>query len=95
MLDVHLEVVLQVLADARDIGDHVDAEPPQLLGIADPGQLEELRRCDRPAREDHLAGPGLDSRAAVRVFDADRAVPLEQDPGDERAGLDAKVRCAP
>ena len=56
VLDVDLEVVLQVLADARQVVDDVDAERLELAGVADPGELEQLRRVDRAAAEDHLAG---------------------------------------
>ena len=56
VLDVDLEVILQVLADARQVVDDVDAERLELAGVADAGELEQLRRVDRAAAEDHLAG---------------------------------------
>ena len=37
VLDVHLQVVLQVLAHAGQVGDHVDAERGELRGGADAG----------------------------------------------------------
>ena len=59
VLDVDLEVILQVLADARQVGDHVDAVLAQQAGRADAGELEQLRRVDRPAAQDDLAGADL------------------------------------
>jgi hypothetical protein len=54
VLDVDLEVVLKVLADARKPVDDIDADRPQVRGLADSRQLEELRRVDRASAEDHL-----------------------------------------
>ena len=56
VLDVDLEVVLQVLAHAGEVVDHGDAERLQLRGVADAGQLEQLRRVDGAAAADDLAG---------------------------------------
>src|SRR4029453_7716068 len=55
VLDVHLEVVLEVLADAGQVLDRVDSESPKELAVADARQLEELRGVDGAAREDDLA----------------------------------------
>ena len=57
VLDVDLEVVLQVLPDAGQVGADVDAEPAQLVGVADAGQLQQLRGVDGAAAEDHRLGP--------------------------------------
>jgi hypothetical protein len=40
-------VVLQVLADPREVFDDVDTECAELLRVPDPGELEKLRRVDR------------------------------------------------
>ena len=64
VLDVDLEVVLQVLAHAGQVGDHVDAEPAEQLGRAHAGQLQQLRRVDRAAAQDDLAPRA--SRAVLR-----------------------------
>ena len=56
MLDVDLEVVLEVLADARQVGDDRDAERREVRRRPDARQLEQLRRVDRAAGEDDLAG---------------------------------------
>src|SRR5215475_11718822 len=49
ILDVSLNVVLQVLADARQVLDDGDAERLELIGVADTGQHEHLRGVDRTA----------------------------------------------
>ena len=64
MLDVHLEVVLEVLADTGQVVHDVDPDAPQVFGVADAGELEQLRRVERAAAQDHLAGA---HRAASRA----------------------------
>ena len=39
VLDIHFEVVLQVLANTGDVGDDVDAQGLELAGIADAREL--------------------------------------------------------
>ena len=96
MLDVDLEVVLEVLPHARQVGDDVDAERAQFGRAADARQLQQLRRVDRAAAQDHLAGArGLGSAAAdARILDAGRAPALEQDPRRHRMRLHVEVRPA-
>ncbi|MDH6501180.1 hypothetical protein M2156_007399 [Streptomyces sp. SAI-149] len=96
VLDVHLQVVLQVLADARQVVDDVDAERAQLLGVADAGELEQLRGVDGAAAEDDLLGAHLLERpAAAPVLDADSLPALEEDAGDEGARGDGEVGTLP
>ena len=60
--------------------------------VADAGQLQQLGGVDGAAAQDD--GPRADLRrgaAAVPVLHADRALALEQDPGDEGAGQDVEV----
>ena len=54
-LEVELDVILQVLADAGPVGDEVDAVGGKFGAGTDAGELQELRRIDRPARHDHFA----------------------------------------
>ena len=54
-LEIELQMVLQILADAGPVGDDVDAERAQLRRRADARELEKLRRIDRAGAEDHLA----------------------------------------
>ena len=96
VLDVDLEVVLEVRTDTRDIRDDVDAEGAQVVGVAHPGQLQELGRVDRPTAQDDLTGRDLTVQPATpSVVDADRAVALEPDAGDERQGVDREVLPVP
>jgi hypothetical protein len=48
-------VVLQVLADAREIVDDLDPQLRQLVGGADARQEQEVRRADGAAGEQDLA----------------------------------------
>ena len=85
IVEARLIVVLQVGADALHVGDDVDAVLTQQIGRADAGQLQQLRRVERAAREDHLGVRARRVRRAVlAVFDADRAAPLEQDARGQR-----------
>ncbi len=52
--DQHREMVLQIFAD-RQIGDRLDADRAQMIGRADAGQHQQLRRIERAAAQDHLA----------------------------------------
>ena len=92
VLDVDLEVVLEVLADAGEVVHHVHAERLELARVADPRELEELRGVDRAAAEDHLAPADLAQLAALERLDADGAARFEEDPGDELTRLDGQVR---
>ena len=52
--DAGEEMVLQILADpGQRMGDRY-ADPAEVVGITDPGQLQQMRRADRAARQDHL-----------------------------------------
>ena len=57
---------------------HGNADPTQMLGIADARELQQMRRADSPRRQDHLTRciDALDP-AAARILDADRAGPGE------------------
>jgi len=48
-------VVLHVLAHAAQFMHDRHADLPEMLGIADPRQLQDVRRADRPRRQDHLS----------------------------------------
>src|SRR4029453_10572937 len=92
VLDIDLEVVLQVLADAGQVLDDLDPERAELGRRSDARELEQLRRVDRPAAEPDPPGPRRARAAArARVLDADRTVALEQDAGRKRERLDLEV----
>jgi hypothetical protein len=50
-----LQMVLQVFADAGQVGQRRDAELVQARGRADAGQLQQLRRTDRACRQQGFA----------------------------------------
>ena len=68
----------------------------ELVGVADARELQQLRRVDRAAAQDDLAGRRrARGRRARCVYSTPTArVALEQDLRDERAGLDLEVRPA-
>ena len=55
-------MVVEVLADAGQVRDDVDAVRAQVIRRPDPREQQELRRPDRPSAHDDLAG--------VRALDA-------------------------
>jgi hypothetical protein len=98
IVEARLIVILQVRADAWHVGDHLDAVLAQQIGRADAGELQQLRRVECAAREDHLAAGARDVRGAVlAVFDADRAAAFEQDARGQRVRHDREIAaaCAP
>ena len=64
-------------------------------GVADPRQLQQMRRADRAGGEDHLARRIGDlDPAAAREHDAGGARAAEQHAVHQRAGDDLQVRAA-
>ena len=53
--DVEVEMVLQVAADARQVVHDRNADRPQMIGRADAGLQQQLRRADGAGRDEHLA----------------------------------------
>jgi len=49
-------MVLQVLADVREVHDRLDANLPQCSGVANAGELKKLRGGDGPRGEDNFEG---------------------------------------
>src|SRR5260364_287504 len=85
-------MVLEVLSDARQIVQGGDAEPRQCGGVAYAREHQELRCLKRAGGEDHLA-PAADllDLLALAIFDADRALAVEQDQRGLRRGLDPEI----
>ncbi len=80
-------VVLQVLADTRQVADHLDALAIQVLRRTDPRQQQELGRIDGAGSDDHLAHGGqLLGAALARDLDAGRSPGLHQHPAGQGAG---------
>ena len=67
--------------------------PRSSPGSPTPGQLQQLRRVDRPAAQDDLAGVHPPDRPApVRVLDADRTGAVERHLRHQGARADVEVR---
>jgi hypothetical protein len=87
-----VQVVLQVGADAGHVGDHRDAVLAQVVGGAQPGQHQQLRRVDRARREDHLARlDPLGVVPAAAQLHADGAALLDQHAFDQRMRAHVQV----
>src|SRR4051812_35006080 len=85
-------MIAQILPDAAQFVHHRDAELLQAIGLADAGQLEQLRRGDRARRHDDLArGTCLELLSLHAVTHADAAPALEQQALRMRAGVDAQI----
>ena len=54
VLDVHLEVILEMFADPRDVLHHVHAERAELIGVADTRELQCLGGIDGATAQDHF-----------------------------------------
>ena len=88
--EAELQVVLQVLADARQLVAHLDAVRLQQLARADAGDLQQLRRADGAGRRGHLAPAArAASAAASQELDAGAAAAVEAQPLGVGAGQDA------
>src|SRR5665213_234701 len=75
-----LQMILQILADARQLMRDADAERLQQLARADARYLHELRRADRARGQDHLARRlGIARDTVLHELDADRVLALEPD----------------
>ena len=78
-------MIVEIVADARQVGDHRDAERAQMLGRPEPGQLQKLRRVECAAGDQDLGvGACRLGRAAGEIFDAGRLAPVEQDARRQR-----------
>src|SRR6266404_8907243 len=93
-LKVELQVILQVLAHARQRAHHVDAVGGELMLRADARQHQQLRRVDRTRAQDHLAPRAhLVKDTAAPITHTDRPPPLEQYAGGE--GVRARSEVGP
>ena len=88
-----LQMVLQVLADARLVQHDRNSELRELRGGPDARQQQRLDRSDRARRQDHLAAAARDLDLAVLpIAHADRAPAVELDALDHAAGFEPEVR---
>ncbi len=87
LVAVHdVDVILQVLADARGVEHHRNAQLAQRFPGPDARQHQHLRRLQRAGRQQHLArGEHLFRGAArIAIFDAYRVQSFHQDAGGAR-----------
>jgi hypothetical protein len=85
-------MVVEVGADAGQVVQHRHADRLQMRRRADAGNLQQMRRVDRAAAEDHLARRGeLAVGAALAERDAGAAFAVEQQLGRDRVGLDLEI----
>ncbi len=74
-------VVVQVLADAGQVDERLDAEASERGRGTDPREHQQLGRLDRPGTNDDLVpGPCPAQGAILCVFHADAARALEEEP---------------
>ncbi len=86
-------MVLEILADARQVVRDRDAVLLQERARADARELEDLRRADRAGGEDRLDARGGElGFAPAHELDAGGAPAVEAHPLDERIGHDGEVR---
>ena len=103
--DAHDVMVLHVLADAGQRVHDRHADLREMLGIADSGQLQQMRRADRAGRQDYLARrprparPGRRARTRPRPRACRRTRCGAPAPLSRAAGWAASApgadRCAP
>ncbi len=85
-------MILQALADARQMVHQRNAELCELVLRADARQQQKLRRVHRAAAQDDLAcGVNGAWLAVLAERNAGRSLPVEQNSLGQRAGDDAKV----
>jgi hypothetical protein len=92
-LNVHGEMVLEILAHAGQIHPGLEVDLAEVVRLTDAREHEQLRRVEDAAGQQHLAG-GRDPMEAPApgVLDARRPRALEDHPGGEGARLDGEVR---
>src|SRR5690606_1027463 len=71
----NVEVILQVAADARQRLTHTDTTFTQMIGRTDARQHQQLRRIERAAGKDHLAGLGTLEATVMPIVDTEGTPP--------------------
>src|SRR5215207_10128434 len=72
------EMILEVLAHRLAVDERLDTERPQIVSIPDAGQLQQLRRVDRTAAQNHLLSRcDLDRPAIPDIPNAGGPLPFE------------------
>src|SRR3569833_1279044 len=87
------EMLAHTSAHTRAVMNHSDTLAAQHAGRPDAGQLQELRRLERPRGQNHFStAPVRDSRAVAISQYSNRPTALEHDLRDPRVGHDADIR---
>ena len=91
------QVILQVPADGRPGHQQRDAARGELVGVADPGEQQQLGRVHRATAEQDLAARrhGPHPPVAGRAFDRGRPPAVEQDAAGPYPGAHGEIRAAP
>ncbi len=90
------EMILEVLADPRQVGTDGDLVAPEGRARANPGTHQDLRRVHRTRAEDHLAGGDPFHRAGgMEDFHPGCPVPVERHPEHTGPGRDRQVGASP
>ena len=80
-------MVVQMVAHIRIVAQHRQAQPGQQRAGTDARQLQDLRRVDRPARQNHLGlRPDHAQRTAMQHLDPHGATGLDHHPRHLRLG---------
>ena len=88
-------MILQVLTDARQIGNNINTELAQIFALADAREQQHLRTVNRAARQDHfLARLGNLDFIALLVFNADGLLAIEQNTMRQRIDFNFEIRAA-
>lgn len=86
--DAAADMVLQILTDAGQIVHHRCSERLQQRSRANARQLQNLRRVDGAATQNHLpAGPHLMPCTVLQVLDGDRALAFHRNTGVSSHGF--------
>ena len=87
-----LQMVLQVLAHARQIVNDVDTVTPQQITGTDARELQQLRALQRARRQDHFARrPHFADRAVLPEAHAGRPASLHDEAGGLRIGFGLQI----
>jgi hypothetical protein len=85
-------MILQILADTRNVADNSDAEAAQILGIADTRQHQQTRRLDHSGAQNRLTfGHDRMMRATMPKPDSGAAISLEHEGFDGGSGQQRQV----
>ena len=87
------QVVVEVLPDAPQIDERLDAEAAVAIGRPDAREQEQPRRLDRPGADDDLVPRPRAARARLRGRTRRRRSACPRRPGDERARTVCSVSC--